>query len=131
MEEVSVPRPEGAQEIINRWRSFNQGESPASHMQQLYPALLRMPVDVRAKGRGEVYVVSVPAYACKDELKQVVEDGMLIRNSNFVQSAKMVCLQPLCTILKLFPSYRLILMRSFIGRYGYLEYDLLASRIPV
>ena len=53
-------------------------------MEQLYPALLRMPVAVRAKGKGEEYALSIPAYACKDELKQVVEDGMLIRNCNFV-----------------------------------------------
>ena len=93
MEEVSVPRPEGAQEIINSKRLFNQGKSPAAHMQQLYPALLRMPVVMWAEGRGEEYTVSVPAYACKDEFKKVVEDGMLIRNRNFVQSAELVCLQ--------------------------------------
>ena len=74
MEEVSVPGPEGAQEIINRWRPFNQGESLVAHMQQLYLALLWMSVVVRAKGRGKEYVVSVSAYACKDELKQVVEE---------------------------------------------------------
>ena len=100
-------------------------------MHQLYPALLLIPVAVRAEGRGKEYVVSVPAYACKDELKQVVEDGMLIHNCNFVQSAELVCLQLLCTVLLLYPSYCLILMRSFTGHYGYPEYDLLASRIPV
>ena len=60
-----------------------------------------MPVVVRAEGRGEEYVVSVPAYACKDELKQVVEDEMLIHNRNFVQLAELVCLQLLCTILEI------------------------------
>ena len=49
-----------------------------------------MPVDVRAEGKGEKYVVSIPTYACKEDLKQVVEDDMLIRNRNFVQSAKLV-----------------------------------------
>ena len=53
-------------------------------MHQLYPALLRMPVVVRVEGKGEEYVVLVLAYVCKDGLKQVVEDGMLIRNRNFV-----------------------------------------------
>ena len=53
-------------------------------MEQLYLTLLRMSVAVQAKGNGEEYVVSVPAYACKDELKQLVEDDMLIRNRNFV-----------------------------------------------
>ena len=47
MEEVSAPGPEGAQEIINRWSPFNQGDSPAAHMHQLYLALLQMLVAVR------------------------------------------------------------------------------------
>ena len=46
MEEVSAPGPKGAHEIINRWKPFNRSEFPASHMHQLYPALLRMPVAV-------------------------------------------------------------------------------------
>ena len=90
MEEVSALRLEGAQEIINRWKPFNQGESMASHLEQLYPTMLRIPIDVRAEGKGEKYVVSIPTYACKEDLKQVVEDGRLIRNRNFVQSTELV-----------------------------------------
>ena len=60
-------------------------------MEQLYLALLRMSVAVRAKGKGEEYAVLVPAYTCKEDLKQVVEDDILIRNRNFVQSAELVC----------------------------------------
>ena len=131
MEEVSVPRLEGAQEIIHRWRSFNRGESPAAHMHQLYPALLRMPVTVRAEGKGEEYAISVPAYACKDKLTQVVEDRMLICNHNFIQSAELVCLQLLCIVLVLFPSYYLILMCYFEGHYSYPKHDLPAPRIPL
>ena len=41
-------------------------------------------------GKGEKYVVFIPTYAYKEDLKQVVEDGMLIRNRNFVQSAELV-----------------------------------------
>ena len=130
MEEVSPLGPKGSQEIINRWKSFNRGESPTVHMEQLYPTLLRMPIAMRAEGKGEEYVVSVPAYACKDELKQVVEDDMLVRNHNFVQSAELVCLQLICTIPVSFSSYFLILMRSFAGYYDYLEHDLPALRVP-
>ena len=89
MEEVSASGLEGAQEIINRWKSFNRGESSAVHMEQLYPTLLRMLVAVRVRGKGEEYVVLVLAYACKEDLKQVVEDDVLIRNRNFVQSAEL------------------------------------------
>ena len=52
MKEVSTFGPEGAQEIINRWKPFNRGESPVAHLEQLYPAMLRMPVEVRARGEG-------------------------------------------------------------------------------
>ena len=131
MEEVSAPGPEGAQEIINRWMPFNRGESPTAHMEQLYLELLRKLVVVRAKGKGEEYVISVSAYACKDKLKQVVEDGMLIRNRNFIQSTKLVCLQLLCTVLVSFSSYCLILMRSFTSYFDYSEHDLPAPRVLV
>ena len=100
-------------------------------MEQLYPTLLWIPVAEQAKGKGEEYVVSIPAYACKDELKQVVEDGMLIRNRNFVQLVELVCLQLLCIVLVSFMSYCLILMRSFTDYYGYPKHDLLAPRVPV
>ena len=99
MEEVLTPGPEEAQEIIKRWEPFNQGESPTAHLEQLYPAMLRMPVEVLAKGKGEKYVISIPTYTCKEVLKQAVEDGMLIRNRNFFQLAELVCLQLLCTSL--------------------------------
>ena len=90
MEEVSALGPEGAREIIDRWKPFNRGESPATHLEQLYPTLFRMPVVVLAEGKGEEYVVSVPTYACMEDIKQVVEDDMLIRNRNFVQSTELV-----------------------------------------
>ena len=131
MEEVSAPRPEGAQEIINRWRPFNWGESPVAHMHQLYPALLRMPVVVRAKGKGEEYAISALAYACRDNLQQVVENDMQIRNRNFVQSTEMVSLQLLCSVLVLFPSHCVILMWYFASHYDYLEHDSPAPGIPV
>ena len=83
MEKVLAPEPEGAQKIINRWRPFNRGESSVDHLYELYPVLLRMPVVVRAERRGEEYVVSVPVSTSKEDLLQVVEDGMLVRNHNF------------------------------------------------
>ena len=100
-------------------------------MHQLYPALLRMPVAVRVEGRGKEYVVSVLTYACKDKLKQVVEDRMLIRNRNFIQFVELVRLPLLCIVLVLFLSHCLILMLSFARSYGYPEHDLPTSRILV
>ena len=91
--------------------------------------MLRMSVEVRAEGKGEKYVVSIPAYACKEDLKQAVEDGMLIRNRNFVQSAELVCSQLLCTALTSLPSHYFILMCYFAGGHGHSEHDLPAPRV--
>ena len=38
MEEVSVPRLEGAEEIIDWWRPFNRGESSTDRSHELYDA---------------------------------------------------------------------------------------------
>ena len=91
--------------------------------------MLRMPVKVRAEGKGEKYVVSIPVYAFKEYLKQVVEDGMLIRNCNFVQSTELVRSQLLCTVLVSLPSHCFILRCSFASCYGYPEHDLSTSRV--
>ena len=92
MEEVLAPRPEGAQEIIDLWRPFNRGESSADRLHDLYSALLRMPVTVRAEGKGKEYAISAPASTGKEDLLQMVEDGMMVRNRNFAQSAELVSL---------------------------------------
>ena len=47
--------------------------------------MLGMLVEVRAEGKGKKYVVSIPTYTCKEDLKQAVEDGMMICNRKFVQ----------------------------------------------
>ena len=52
--------------------------------------MLQMPIEVQAEGKGEKYVVSIPAYSCKEDLKHMVEEGMQMRNRNFVQSVEMV-----------------------------------------
>ena len=92
IEEVSAPGPEGAEEIINRWRPFNRGESSTDHLHDLYPALLRMPVTMRAEGKGEEYAISALSSTGKEDLLQMVEDGMMVHNRNFAQSAELVSL---------------------------------------
>ena len=105
MEEVSVPEPEGSQEIIDRWRPFNRGKSSADHLHDLYPMMLRMPVDVRARGKGEEYIILVTTGTIKEDLQQMIEDGMQVRNRNFAQSTKLVSLEALYPVLVLFLSY--------------------------
>ena len=86
MEEVTVPEPEGAQEIVDRWRPFNRDESSADHLYNLYLTMLRIPITVRDEGQGEEYNISVPACTIKEDLQQMIEDGMQVCNCNFDQS---------------------------------------------
>ena len=102
MEEEIVPGPKGAQEIVDRWRPFNRGESSVDHFHDLYPTMLRMPVNVRAGGQGEEYNISVPVGTIKEDLQQMIEDGMQVRNSNFAQSTELVSLEALFLVLVLF-----------------------------
>ena len=60
-------------------------------------------------------LVVIAAYTYKEDLKQVVEDGMLIHNRNFIQSAELVRSELLCTVLVSLSSYCFILMNSFAG----------------
>ena len=54
--------------------------------------MLHMLVAVRAEGQGEEYSVSVLAGTIKENLQQMIEDGMQVRNRNFAQSTKLVSL---------------------------------------
>ena len=44
----------------------------------------------RETGQGEGYSVPVPVDTAKEDIYQIVEDGMQIRNWNFVKSAELV-----------------------------------------
>ena len=119
LEEVLVPESEGAQEIIDRWRSFNRGESSTDQLNDLYPVMLRMPVVVRAGGQGEEYIISVPVGTIKEDLQQMIEDGMQVRNRNFAQSTKLVSLEALylflsyCRIINMFFRRQLLLFGTW------------------
>ena len=105
MEEVTVPEPKGAQEIVDWWRPFNRGESSADHLHDLYPTMLRMPVTVRVRGQGKEYNILVPCSTSKEDLQQMIEDGMQVRNRNFDQSTELVSSEALFLILVLFSNH--------------------------
>ena len=62
--------------ILHRWRPFNRGESAADHLDNLYPRMLRMPITAREAGLGEEYSMAVPVGIIKEDIQQIVEDGM-------------------------------------------------------
>ena len=90
MEEVTAPRPDDIKLILHCWKPFNRGESAADRLDDLYLRTLRMPVTVREAGLGEEYFMVVPVSTIKEDIQQIVQDGMQIRNRNFVQSAELV-----------------------------------------
>ena len=90
MEEVAVPRPDDIKSILHRWKPFNRGESAADRLDDLYMRTLRLPVRAREARQGEEYSVVVPIGTIKEDIYQIVEDRMQIRNRNFVQTAELV-----------------------------------------
>ena len=90
MEEVAILGPEDIKRIIHRWNPFNRGEFAADHLDDLYPRILQMLVTARAVGLGEEYSVVVPISTIKEDIQQIIEDGMRIHNRNYVQSSELV-----------------------------------------
>ena len=52
--------------------------------------MLRMPVASQANGVGEDYSVTIPAGTNKEDLQEIIEDGIQIRNRNYIQSFELV-----------------------------------------
>ena len=90
MEKVTTPRPDDIKVILHRWRPFNRGESTANRLDDLYLRTIRMPVTAREGRLGKEYFMAVPVGTIKEDIQQIVQDGMQIRNRNYVQSAELV-----------------------------------------
>ena len=89
-EEVSAPGLEDVKRIVRRWTPFNQGESAADRLNSLYPVMLRMLVAARANGVGKDYSMTVPTGINKEDLQQILEDEIQIRNRNYIKSSELV-----------------------------------------
>ena len=77
-------------EILRRWEPFHRGASAADRLNSLYPPMYRVPVAARGMGFHEDYSVPVPASTLKEDFLQIIDDGIQVRNRNFVQSIKLV-----------------------------------------
>ena len=72
--------------IIEKQAPFDKGEVSIKNMQDLYPAQRR----VTAVAHQEQYIIPCSSYLGAEDIQQVAEDGMYIRNHNFVQTAELV-----------------------------------------
>ena len=88
--EVSVPGADEVKYILHRWEPFHRGESVADRLNNLYPHRLRMPVAARGMGLGEDYSVSIPTTTRREDIQQIIDDGIQVPNRNYVQSTKLV-----------------------------------------
>ena len=87
---MSVPGLEDVKQIVHHWKPFNRGESAADRLNSLYSVMLQMSVAALANGVGEDYFVTVPAGINKEDLHQIIDDGIQIRNCNYIQSYELV-----------------------------------------
>ena len=67
--------------------------------------MLRIPVTVQAGGWGEEYNISVPCSTSKEDLQQMIEDWMQVRNRNFDQSMELIILEALFLVLVIFSNH--------------------------
>ena len=88
--EVSAPRVKKVKDILRRWEPFHRGESAAYRLGNLYPHIYRVPVVARDLGLREDYTVTLPSSTLKEDFLQIINDGIQVRNSNFVQSTELV-----------------------------------------
>ena len=82
--EVSVPGSDEVKFIMRRWEPFHRGEAAADRMNNLYPHMLRMSVAAQGMGLGEDYSVNVPAGTRKEDMEWIIDDGIPVRNRNYV-----------------------------------------------
>ena len=83
-EEVSIPGPEDVKHIVHRWKPFNLGEFTVDRLNSLYSVMLQMSVASRANGMGKDYSVTVPTGTNKEDLQQIIDDGIQICNRNYI-----------------------------------------------
>ena len=88
--EISTPGEEEVKEILRRWEPFRHGASAADRLNSLYPPMYRVPVAARGMGLHEDYTVPFLASTPKEDFMQIIDDGIQVRNRNFVQSTELV-----------------------------------------
>ena len=88
--EVSAPEADKVKYIMRRGEPFHRGESAVDRLNNFYLHMLRILVAARGMGIGEDYTVSVPAGTRKEDIQRIIDDGIQVRNRNYVQSTELV-----------------------------------------
>ena len=88
--EVSALGVEEVKDILRCWEPFHRGASTVDRLDNLYPHIYRVPVVARGMGLREDYSVTFLDYTPKEDFLQIIDDGIQVRNHNFVQSIELV-----------------------------------------
>ena len=88
--EVSAPGMEEVNDILRRWEPFHHGAPAADRLDNLYPHTYQVLVVARGMGLREDYSMTLPASTLKEDFLQIIDDGIQVRNRNFVQSTELV-----------------------------------------
>ena len=88
--DVTAPGADEVKFILRRWEPFHHGEAATGRMINLYPPMYQMQVIARGIGLGEDYSVSVPTGTRKEDIERIIDDGIEVRNRNYVQSTELV-----------------------------------------
>ena len=81
---VTAPGVEEVKGILRRWEPFHREASAADRLNNLYPHIYQVPVVSRGMGLHEDYSVNLPTSTPKEDFQQIVDDGILVLNRNFV-----------------------------------------------
>ena len=87
---MSVPGAEEVKDILCCWELFHRGASAVDRLGNLYPHIYRVPVVAQVLGLREDYTVTLPASTSKEDFLQIIDDGIQVRNHNFVKSTELV-----------------------------------------
>ena len=82
--EVSAPGAEEVKDILRRWEPFHCGASAADRLGNLYLHIYRVPVVTRGLGLVEDYTMTLPDFTPKEDFLKIIDDGIQVRNRNFV-----------------------------------------------
>ena len=88
--EVSALEADEVKHIMSHWEPFHRGESATDRLNNLYPHMLQMQVVAQGMGLGEDYTVSVLVGTQKEYIQWIIDDGIQVRNRNYVQSTELV-----------------------------------------
>ena len=88
--EVSAPGAEEVKDILLRWEPFHCGASAADRLGTLYPHIYSVSVVAQGLGLRQDYKMTLPDFTPNEDFRQIIDDGIQVRNSNFIQSTKLV-----------------------------------------